>query len=91
MKLWALRAIRNAFVLRTILVWAAMRLALSFGGVADPELVTELLLVPLVAGAVVLDARRRQEDILLGNLGIPGRSLAVLALAVAAVLEALVP
>jgi hypothetical protein len=90
-KLLRLPRIRNAFVLRTILVWAALRLALAYGGVLDPELGTELVLVPLVAGTVVLDARRRREDILLGNLGIPSRSIAVLAMPVVAVLEALIP
>ncbi len=86
-----LRPFRNAYVLRSVLIWAGVRVALAFGGVADPGLGTELALLPIVAGTVLLDARRRGEDLFLGNLGIPAWSIALLALTIAALLEALVP
>jgi hypothetical protein len=90
-KLLSLPPLRNAFLLRAILVWVAVRVALAFGGAGDPELGTELLVVFLVPGIVLLDARRRAEDILLGNLGIPSWAIAQVALPLVALLEALVP
>ena len=86
-----LRPFRNAYVLRSVLIWAGVRVALAFGGVPDPDLGTELALLPVVAGTVLLDARRRGEDLFLGNLGISAWSIALLALPIAALIEALVP
>lgn len=86
-----LRPFRNAYVLRSVLVWAGLRVVLAFGGAADPGLATELALLAVVAGTVVLDARRRGEDLFLGNLGIPTWSIGLAALPVTALLELLVP
>jgi hypothetical protein len=89
--LLSLRPIRNAFLLRTLLIWCAVRLALASGGVGNPELGTELLVAAVVSGLVLLDARRRAEDVLLGNLGISAWSVVLLALPAAILLEVLVP
>lgn len=86
-----LRPLRNIYALRSVVVWAGVRVALAFGGVANPALVTELALLPVVAMVVLLDARRRGEDVLLGNLGIPALSIALVAVPIAALVEALVP
>lgn len=86
-----LRPFRNAYVLRSVLIWVGLRVALAFGEVADPGLGTELALLALVVGTVLLDARRRGEDLFLGNLGIPAWSIGLAALPVAALLELLVP
>ena len=86
-----LRPFRNAYVVRSVLIWAGIRVALAFGGVPNPGLGTELALLPIVAGAVLLDARRRGEDLFLANLGVSAWSITLLALPIAALLEAFVP
>jgi hypothetical protein len=91
MTLVQLRPLRRAYTLRSVIMWLGVRVALAFGSVTDPELATEVCLLPIVALAVVLDARRRGEDIFLGNLGIPAWSIALVALPIATLLELLVP
>jgi len=90
-RLLSLGSLRNALLRRTLLVWAALRVALAFGGAADPRLVTELLVIALVPGVVLLDACRRGEDLLLGNLGIPRWTIVQVSMPVVALLEILVP
>jgi hypothetical protein len=60
-------------------------------GIPDPNIAAEALLLGLVALAVVLDARRRREDLFLGNLGIPAGVIALAALPLAMVAELLIP
>jgi len=86
-----LRRFRNAYGLRAAAVWAGLRVALAFGGVVNPALGVEVAMLPIVAVAVLLDARRRSEDLFLGNLGVPARSIVFVVIPVAALLEALVP
>jgi len=81
----------KAYTLRTAVVWIGVRVALAFGGVANPGLVIEIALLPVVATVVLLDARRRGEDVFLGNLGIPAWSIAGVVVPIAALLETLVP
>jgi hypothetical protein len=89
--LFDLRAFRNAYLLRSILVWMGTRVALAFGGVLDPGLVVEASLVGILPAVVLFDARRRDEDLFLGNLGIPAWSVAAVAAPMVALLEVLVP
>jgi hypothetical protein len=86
-----LTAFRNAYLARGLLVWIAIRLALGYGGVGDPNVVQEVLLLAAVGAAVVLDARRRREDLFLGNLGVPAGVIALCALPLAIVAELLMP
>jgi hypothetical protein len=44
-----LPAFRNAYFVRSVLMWAGVRVALAFGGVIDPGLGTELALLPVVS------------------------------------------
>jgi hypothetical protein len=82
---------RNAYLLRGIVLWVGVRMALALSGASDPGVAAELTTLGLVAIAVVLDARRRSEDLFLGNLGVPTWAIAVMALPAAVVLECLVP
>jgi hypothetical protein len=75
-----------------------VRLALSFyellnSGSATFDLVplAEAWLIGVVAVSVLLDARRRSEDVLLGNLGVPAWMIAVMGCPLAVLLEVLVP
>ena len=93
-----LRAFRNAYLLRSALVWVLIRLTLAFQHVMtpaseslDPEPLTEMGIIGVVGLVVLLDARRRSEDLLLGNLGIPTRAIALMAFLVALLLELVVP
>jgi hypothetical protein len=82
---------RNAFLLRGLAVWVFARLSLAFVGVADPNLAEEFVLLCIVPAAVFLDARRRSEDLVLGNLGIGALPILGWALPLAALAEMLVP
>jgi hypothetical protein len=84
-------AFRNAYSMRGLLVWIAARLALGAGGVANPNPVEEALLLAVVAATVLLDARRRGEDLFLGNLGVSTGMIALFALPLATLVELLVP
>jgi hypothetical protein len=85
------RAFRNAYFFRGLLVWIAGRLAMAYGGVWNPNLVEEALLLALAAVAIALDARRRREDLFLGNLGVSTSDIALHALPLALIAELLVP
>lgn len=89
--LFQLPAFRNAYLLRGTLVWVGLRIAAAFGQLSNPGIVGELTMLGLVSLAVFLDARRRSEDLFLGNLGVPGWAIALTALPGAIVLEILVP
>jgi len=86
-----LSAFRNAYLLRGLGVWVGVRVAVAYGGVTDPGLATEIAILGLVALTVWLDARRRSEDLFLGNLGVPSWTIAALAVPAAAIAELLVP
>ena len=89
---------RRAYLIRGVLVWAGLRAGMASVAVADPTMavldpsvVVEVLLVVLVGSIVVLDARRRSEDLFLGNLGVPLRAIGMLGLTPAELLELLIP
>jgi hypothetical protein len=70
-----------------------MRLALAspWLSVPDPNPPTEVMLLAVVGAAVLLDARRRREDLFLGNLGVPVRAVALCAIPLALLAELIVP
>ena len=86
-----LLAFRNAFMLRGLGVWVFARMSLGAGQVGNPHIVQEFGIMCVISLAVVLDARRRDEDLVLGNLGIGRLAIAVWALPLAMVLEMIVP
>ncbi len=81
---------RNAYIVRGIAVWAGFRLVALFFQIPHPNPVEKALILAVTGAAVFLDARRRGEDLFLGNLGIPGRAIVACALAIPLVLELLV-
>jgi hypothetical protein len=82
---------RNALVLRGAGVWVFTRLAAGFLRIGDPNAVQEIFILGVVAAAVVLDARRRREDLFLANLGVGLPAMVAWALPLALILELLVP
>ena len=82
---------RNAFLLRGLGVWVFARLSLGFVDIANPNPLEELILLCVVPAAVFLDARRRHEDLVLGNLGIGALPILGWALPLAVLAEILVP
>jgi len=54
-------------------------------------MVAEIALLGVVGFAVWVDARRRAEDVFLGNLGVPAWAIATLAIPVALLAELVVP
>ncbi len=82
---------RNAYLLRGLVVWMAVRLALAFGGAAETAGPVGIVLAGVVGAAVWLDARRRAEDLFLGNLGIPGWTIGVMATPLVLLVEMVVP
>lgn len=86
-----LRPFRNAYLLRGAAVWMGARIALAWGEIVNPGLPTESLILGVVGLAVWMDARRRAEDVFLGNLGIPSWTIAALAVPMALLAEVIVP
>lgn len=99
--LLGLPAFRFALAIRGLAVWAILRLVhlrsvrtSFFDGTADVtdlSLVEELALLAITGLAVYLDARRRREDLFLGNLGIPAAAFVAVALVLPLILEILLP
>lgn len=73
---------------RLALLWAAGRGLLWLAGLELTSVAPHLLFPPLVAGLLVAELRRRDEHLLLVNLGVSLPTVAALALAVAAALDA---
>ncbi len=90
-RLGRLPRLRNAYLRRGILVWWAIRFTAAFTGMVFLNTRATLGLLVIVAVGVVLYTRRRWEDILLGNLGIPLREAVAWALPLPMVAEALIP
>jgi hypothetical protein len=88
--LFHLPRFRNAYVIRGALVWAGLRLASAVMGVLSPNVLEEAFILAVVPLAVFLDARRRGEDVFLGNLGISSGVIAGYALPLAALMEVVV-
>jgi hypothetical protein len=70
-EVWHQAAFRNAFLMRGAAVWVMVRMFMAFARLLDPNLAAEALLLLLVGGLVAWDARRRNEDLFLANLGVP--------------------
>jgi lipopolysaccharide export system ATP-binding protein len=90
-RLGRLPRLRNAYLRRGILVWWAIRFTAAFTGMVFLNTRATLGLLVMVAVGVVLYTRRRWEDILLGNLGIPLREAVAWALPLPMAAEALIP
>lgn len=82
---------RNAYLGRGVAIWVGVRMLAAGFGIGDPNPAQELLILGLVGGLVAWDARRRNEDLFLANLGVPGWASAVLGALAALPLEVLVP
>lgn len=80
LRILRLRRFRNALVFRGFAVWVGLRLAAAFLGLPNPNGAQKFLILTAVAVAVFFDARRREEDILLGNLGVPAPAIGATAL-----------
>jgi hypothetical protein len=82
------RFFTGALILRSAVVWAALRAALFLLGPGlKLALHVSLLVVATTVALTLHDARRRHEDIFLANLGVPGLSRALIAAATALALE----
>jgi hypothetical protein len=73
------------------LVWIAVRLAAGIADTGGPNVSQKIFILAVVGAAVLLDARRRDEDLFLGNLGIPRTAIFMCALPLALLLEAMTP
>ena len=60
-------------------------------GVSDPNPPQEVLLLGVAVAVIAMDARRRREDLFLGNLGIPASAIALYAAPLALLAELIVP
>jgi hypothetical protein len=90
-RIFRLSGFREALLLRGALVWLSLRLAAAFFGIVDANTAVKLLILGTVAIVVYLDARRRDEDLFLANLGISGPAISVAALPVPLLAELLAP
>ncbi len=82
---------RNAVLIRGAVVWVGVRIFAGAGGVADANVLQEAFILLVVGGLVLGDARRRNEDLFLANLGIPRWPVGVLGALGALPLELLAP
>ncbi len=72
-------------------MWIVARLGLAWASVPNPGAPAEIALLGVVALTVWGDARRRSEDVFLGNLGVPTWTIGAMALPLATLVELLVP
>jgi hypothetical protein len=94
------RAFTASLILRASFLWLVLRtLAVAASAIApsprtrSPWMLTipaAIFLIFLVGGLALLDARRRNEDRFLANLGVSGGVIALLSMAPAAVAEILI-
>ena len=91
MQIFALAPFRNAYLFRGTAVWACLRFVFHWAEVVEVAPVVQGGLLLTVAVAVYLDARRRGEDIFLGNLGVRGVWIGVAALPIPLLLEFVIP
>jgi len=87
LRIFRLGRIRNACMVRGLAVWLGLRAAAVAFGVIHLTPPGTLFLLAVIALVTYLDARRRGEDILLGNLGIPGSGIALASLPLPLLLE----
>lgn len=89
--LWRQAAFRNAFLIRGAAAWAIVRVFMGTARTLDPNPIGELLVLLVVGALVAWDARRRDEDLFLANLGVPFWAIGLLGALGALPLELLVP
>lgn len=87
LRLIRLSRFRNAYLYRGFAVWAGLRVVLAFFGLPNPNVLERVLIVGIAAIAVLLDAKRRDEDVFLGNLGVSAVAIVLVALQVPVILE----
>jgi hypothetical protein len=87
MRVFLLGPFRNAYAFRGVMVWTGLRFALLVVQITAVGSLTKVGILVVVGAAVYLDARRRDEDVFLGNLGVAGVWIAVAALPIPIVLE----
>jgi hypothetical protein len=81
---------RNAFLIRGLVAWAGVRFLAAWLAITSPNLLQQIWIVGVAVLAVYLDAIRREEDLFLGNLGIPRSAIALSALPFPILMEMLV-
>ena len=86
--LWAARPFRNSYLLRGGVAWLGVRFMGAWAGIAIGNPLVSLIVVGAAAAMVLIDARRRNEDLFLGNLGIGTWAVLVIAGLPAVVIEA---
>jgi len=91
LRIFRLGRIRNVFMIRGLAVWIGLRAAAVVFGVIHLNLLGTLFLLAVIAAATYADARRREEDIFLGNLGIPGAGIALASVPIPLLLELFIP
>jgi len=89
-RLLRLGPFRNAFLIRGFVVWFGIRFLAAWVGMTTPNLFEQFWIIGLAAAAVYLDARRRDEDLFLGNLGVPRVAIALNALPFPVLMEMVV-
>jgi hypothetical protein len=87
LRIFRLGRMRNAYMVRGLAVWLGLRAAGVAFGVIHLALPATLFVLAVVAAATYLDARRREEDVVLGNLGIPGAGIVLASLPLPLLLE----
>lgn len=90
-ELWHQAAFRNAFLIRGAAAWVIVRIFMGATKTTDPNPVGELLVLLVIGALVVWDARRRNEDLFLANLGVPPWAIGLAGALGALPLELLVP
>lgn len=77
-RLLALGRFRTVILGRGLAVWIAIRLAAAFLEAGRLNVLQSVFVVAVAGTAVTLDARRRNEDLFLANLGISPQAVFVL-------------
>ncbi len=90
MRVFALGPFRNAYLFRGTMVWIGIRFAFFAFEAVALGVVLKVGILATVGLTVYLDAKRRDEDLFLGNLGISGGWIAVAALPIPVLFEFLV-
>ncbi len=89
LRIFRLPRIRRSYLLRGLVVWVGLRAVLAVAGLVRVSALEAAAVLLVVVATIVLDARRRGEDVFLGNLGIPRRGIALAALPLPLLLELL--